>query len=84
MRVLLVEDNILHMTLLKEQIMNFGIQDSNIACTFDGLEAVKLMENNIIEKNEDSEQMLFSLIITDYCVPCVSGLEIMKKAERLF
>jgi hypothetical protein len=51
-----VEDNILHMTLLKEQMLTMGFQDSNITCTFDGLEAIKQMENNIIEQNEDPTQ----------------------------
>jgi CheY-like chemotaxis protein len=51
LRVLLVEDNILHMTLVKEQlIVSMGILHANISCAFDGEDAIKMIEYNILEK----------------------------------
>jgi CheY-like chemotaxis protein len=40
LRVLVIEDNIIHITLLTEQLtVRMGIPESNITCAFDGNEA---------------------------------------------
>ena len=61
-----------------------GIPDSNIMSAFDGDEALKKLESNILENLNEPEKPLISLIITDYCIPCASGIEILKKAKQLF
>jgi CheY-like chemotaxis protein len=47
-RVLVIEDHIIHMTFLKEQLIEqMGILEHNITSAFDGLDAIKEIEFNI-------------------------------------
>jgi CheY-like chemotaxis protein len=72
--VLVVEDNIIHMTLIKQQLTDMGIQMKHITCAFDGDEAVKEVEENVKLNTADPKVPLFSLIITDFHVPSVCGI----------
>jgi hypothetical protein len=50
LRVLVIEDHIIHRTLLVEQLtVQMGIPESNITCCFDGLDAIKEIEANIYD-----------------------------------
>ena len=63
------------MALLKEQLtVELGIPDLNVTCVFDGVDAIKKIECSLKNNAEDSNESLFSIIITDYCVPCLSGI----------
>jgi CheY-like chemotaxis protein len=72
--VLVVEDNIIHMTLIKQQLIEMGIQMKHITCAFDGDQAVKEVEQNVNLNSADPKVPLFSIIITDYHVPSVCGI----------
>jgi CheY-like chemotaxis protein len=53
-RVLVIEDNIIHITLLMEQLtVGMEIPESNITCAYCGDEAIKELENNIILNQYD-------------------------------
>jgi CheY-like chemotaxis protein len=53
-RILVIEDNIIHITLLTEQLtVKMGVLESNITCVFDGLEAITAMHKNILENRND-------------------------------
>jgi CheY-like chemotaxis protein len=46
--VLVIEDNIIHITLLTEQLeVEMGIPAQNITCAFDGIEALNEIEKNL-------------------------------------
>jgi CheY-like chemotaxis protein len=60
------------------------IQEENITCAYCGEEAIREIEKNIILNRYDPESKLFQLIITDYCIPRLSGIEVLTKAKLLF
>jgi CheY-like chemotaxis protein len=67
LNVLVIEDNILHITLLLENLtIDLGIPEFNITCAHDGLEAIEAIECNVQKNKKDSGQKLFNLILTDY------------------
>jgi CheY-like chemotaxis protein len=54
LRVLVVEDNIIHITLLVEQLtVGMGIPDSKITCAHDGDEAIEEIKRNLNQNTLD-------------------------------
>jgi CheY-like chemotaxis protein len=77
-RILIIEDHIIHMTFLMEQLTGqMGIPEQKITSCFDGFNAIKEIEFNISAHEADATNSLFSLIITDYCLPNASGITIL-------
>jgi CheY-like chemotaxis protein len=53
LRVLVIEDNILHVTLIIEQLTKeMGIPESKITCSYDGIEAIDELQKNV-QQDED-------------------------------
>jgi CheY-like chemotaxis protein len=61
-----------------------GIPESNITYAFEGEQAIKEIESNMQQHLLDPQNQLFTLIITDYCVPHASGIDILKAAKTIF
>jgi CheY-like chemotaxis protein len=56
LRLLVVEDNILHTTLLQEQLtVRMGIPESNITYAFEGEQAIREIDSNMQEHLLDSQ-----------------------------
>jgi hypothetical protein len=54
LRVLVVEDNIIHITLLVEQLtVKMGIPESKITCAFDCQEALAKISENLLQNLND-------------------------------
>lgn len=57
-----------------------GIQKNNIAYCFDGMEALTMLINS----TKSTKTVNFSLIIIDYHIPTMDGLDVIKKARDRF
>jgi CheY-like chemotaxis protein len=57
-----------------------GIQKSNIAYCFDGMEALTMLINS----TKSEKTVNFSLVIIDYHIPTLDGLDVIKKARDRF
>ena len=54
-----------------------GFPKENVDLAVDGKEALEKLQENIYEHCLDPKKKLFSLIIADYNIPFISGLEVL-------
>lgn len=71
LRVLLVEDNIFAQRLAMSTLKQIGI--ANLTVAKDGADAIGIL---------DRSQITFDLIISDWNMPNVSGLDLLKHVRR--
>ena len=70
--------------MIRHQLnIRIGVDLKNIEYVFDGLEALTLLVNNM-KLCRDNLDYLFSLIIIDYHIPTMDGLEVIKKGRERF
>jgi two-component system chemotaxis response regulator CheY len=73
MRVLIVEDELIHQRLLLRLLENFATCDVAV----DGVEALQLFERNLDEEEK------YALILLDVMMPKLDGLGVLKRLRML-
>jgi CheY-like chemotaxis protein len=90
-RILIAEDTILHRNLLKHILTKqFNIDESYLEFVNDGQQAVltimKSLDEKCLEEPDDewNQPSLFDMLILDYHMPLLTGLDVMKKCMPIY
>ena len=68
LNVLIVDDQKVNTKLLKRTVKNLGVNEDNIVCCYDGVEAVEIYE----QRNENE---MFDVVFMDHEMPRMTGSE---------
>jgi len=68
LNVLIVDDQKMNTKLLKRTVKNLGVNEENIVCCYDGVEAVEIYE----QRNENE---MFDVVFMDHEMPRMTGSE---------
>jgi CheY-like chemotaxis protein len=68
LNVLIVDDQKMNTKLLKRTLMNLGVNEDNIVCCYDGVEAVEIYEQRNMKE-------LFDVVFMDHEMPRMTGSE---------
>ena len=74
LNVLIVDDQKMNTKLLKRTVKNLGVNEDNIVCCYDGVEAVEIYEQRKENENENGEGM-FDVVFMDQEMPRKTGSE---------
>ena len=74
LNVLIVDDQKMNTKLLKRTVKNLGVNEENIVCCYDGVEAVEIYEQRKENENENGEGM-FDVVFMDHEMPRKTGSE---------
>jgi CheY-like chemotaxis protein len=79
MNILLAEDNYTHKVLLTHILVSeCKVKVQNIKFAVDGNQAMEELEKSLKNETKDA----FDLIIIDYCIPIMSGLNVIKNYAK--
>jgi CheY-like chemotaxis protein len=91
-RFFVAEDQVVNRNMLKHSLESrLGISPRRVTYGKDGLEAFSTIMRNLkmhVEhkdrKEEEEDAQLYDLLIIDYCLPVMNGLELIKKCQNKF
>ncbi|MFS7904146.1 putative response regulator and transcription factor RR-A-type family [Helianthus anomalus] len=87
--VLAVDDSIIDRKLIERLLKNSSYQVTTVDSGSKALEFLGLHEDNEINSNQPSvspninQEVEVNLIITDYCMPGMTGYDLLKKVKDL-